>query len=195
MHWKNTEQNYGAIAKFFHWLTALLILGAYASVYVRHWFTEVKTPENWTALQLHLSFGVSVGVIVLLRVIWRLLDRSPSLEPGTSTEHLAAKLGHVALYTVIIFAPITGFLGTGVATDFFFMFEITQFSKTWLFNESIANNFGLSFKEFEAPIDFIHKNILGAWVIWLLIVGHVAAALYHHFVKKDRTLLKMTTGK
>ena len=43
--------------------TAALFLASYISVYYRHWFTKEKTPENWTALQLHLSIGVT-GVIV-----------------------------------------------------------------------------------------------------------------------------------
>ena len=45
---------------------------------------------------------------------------------------------------------------------------------------------------FENPIDFIHKEVLGAWLVWMLIAGHIMAALYHHFVRKDRTLKKMT---
>ncbi|WP_414813145.1 hypothetical protein [Pseudoalteromonas sp. R3] len=36
--------------------------------------------------------------------------------------------------------------------------------------------------------------MLGTWLIWMLILGHAAVALYHHFVKRDRTLLKMTHG-
>ena len=51
---------------------------------------------------------------------------------------------------------------------------------------------GISFETFENPIDFIHKEVLGAWLVWMLIAGHVMAALYHHFVRKDRTLKKMT---
>ncbi len=41
-------------------------------------------------------------------------------------------------------------------------------------------------------VAFIHKEILGKWLAWLLIVGHAGAALYHHYVKKDHTLRKMT---
>ena len=55
MSLKNTAQAYGSIAKWFHWTTAGLFLASYMAVYYRHWFTEEKTPENWTALQLHLS--------------------------------------------------------------------------------------------------------------------------------------------
>ena len=80
---KNTADNYGTIAKWLHWLTALLFLGSYVSVYYRHWFTEAKTPENWTALQLHLSIGVTIGVIVLLRILWRIANRHPDPVPGS----------------------------------------------------------------------------------------------------------------
>ncbi|KNC68737.1 cytochrome b [Pseudoalteromonas ardens] len=191
---KNTSRDYGTIAKWLHWGTALLFLAAYVSVYYRQWFTEAKTPENWTALQLHLSFGVSIAVIVALRLIWRWLNTAPSAEPGTRIEHLAAHLGHYALYAVMIIAPLTGYVGTGVDTEFFFLFDIPKFESTALFNALIEQGMGLSFAEFEKPIDFIHKEILGAWLVWLLILGHAAAALYHHLVKRDRTLLKMTRG-
>lgn len=195
MQIKNTRNNYGKIAKWFHWGTALLFLGVYMSVYYRHWFTEYGTPENWTALQLHLSIGVSIGVIVILRIIWRIINISPDEEPGTKIEHLAAHLGHYALYAIMIIMPLTGYIGTGVNTEFFFLFDIPKFETTALFNMLVTDGLGITFKEFEEPIDFIHKDILGAWLVWMLILGHVLAALYHHFGKKDRTILKMTSGK
>ncbi len=195
MSTKNTSNNYGSIAKWLHWITAALFLGSYISVYYRHWFTEEKTPENWTALQLHLSIGITLAVVVALRIIWRITNRVPDLEPGTRLEHLAAHAGHYALYAIMIIMPITGYVGTGVNTEYFFMFDIPKFESTQLFVSLVSNGLGITFKEFEEPIDFIHKNILGAWLVWLLILGHVSAALYHHFGKKDRTLQKMTTNK
>lgn len=194
MSLKNTADSYGRIAKWFHWTTAALFLAAYVSVYYRQWFTEKQTPENMTALQIHLSVGVSIAVIVALRVICRLMNRAPADEPGTPLAHLAAHMGHLALYAVMIVAPITGYLGTGVNTDFFFLFEIPKFESTALFQSVVAEGMGLDFKTFEKPIDFIHKDVLGAWLIWLLVLGHAGAALYHHFVLRDRTLVKMTSG-
>lgn len=191
----NTAKNYGAIAKWLHWSTALLFLFAYMSVYYRQWFTQSKTPENWTALQLHLSFGITIAVLVALRIIWRISNRTPDSEPGTKWEHLAAHAGHYALYALLIIMPLTGYLGTGVDTEFFFMFDIPGFENTWLFEHLIKGELGLTFKEFEKPIDFIHKQILGQWLAWMLILGHALAALYHHYGKQDRTLRKMTTGK
>lgn len=191
---KNSKLNYGLVAKTVHWMTALLFLLAYMSVYYRHWFTEPRTEANWTALQLHLSFGVSIGVLVILRIIWLFMNERPASEPGSKLAHIAAHWGHIALYVVLIVMPLTGYLGTGVATEMFFLFDIPKFEDTAFFNTVVAGWMGLTFQEFEVPIDFIHKNG-GAYLVWVLILGHAAAALYHHFILKDRTLLKMTTGK
>lgn len=193
MSLNNTADNYGTIAKWLHWVTALLFLGSYVTVYYRQWFTEAKTPENWNALQLHLSIGVTIAVIVALRILWRVSNRTPDPEPGSSLEHWAAKLGHLALYAVMIVMPVTGYLGTGVDTDYFFLFDIPNFKDSALFASWFGSD--MTFKEFEQPIDFIHKKIMGEWLVWLLILGHALAAMYHHFVKRDRTLRRMTTGR
>ena len=191
---RNTASDYGSIAKWFHWLTALLLLGSYISVYYGRWFTEEDTPENWIALQMHLSIGVTVAVVVVLRIIWRITNRVPNLEPGTKLEHLAAHTGHYALYAIMIIMPVTGYMGTGADTEFFFMFDIPKFESTPLFEPLVINGLEMTFKEFEKPVDFIHKDILGAWLVWLLILGHASAALYHHFYKGDRTLKKMMSS-
>lgn len=192
---RNTQQNYGRIARWLHWGTALLFLLAYCAVYYRHWFTEKKTPENLLVLDLHLSAGISVGVIVVLRIIWRIMNTQPAFEAGPRWQHIAAHLMHYVLYAIMILMPLSGYLGTGKATDFFFLFEIPKFQDTWLYDVLVWQSLGLTFEEFEKPIDFFHKEIMGAWLVWLLIVAHAAAAFYHHFALKDRTLLKMSKGE
>lgn len=188
---KNTAGNYGSIAKWLHWLIALFFLGSYTSVYYRHWFTEAQTPANAFALQMHLAAGISISVLVLLRIIWRLSSIQPDQEAGTRGEHLAARTGHYALYLMMIIAPLTGYAGTATTADYFYLFEVPSFRDTALFANTIGQS--MTFEDFEVPMDAIHR-FLGKWVNWLLILGHAAAALYHHFVKKDRTLTKMTTG-
>lgn len=192
---RNTTTSYGSIAKFMHWFIALLFLAAYCAVYYRHWFTEPKTPPNMTALHLHLSFGISIGVFVLLRVIWRLSNPIPKEPPGSRLEHLAAKTAHMLLYFFMITMPITGYIGTGVATEFFYLFQIPKFEDTALFQWLFVDTFGVTFKEFEKPVDFLHKDIGGAVVVWLLIVGHIGAALFHHYYKKDDVLVRMLPAK
>ena len=191
---KNTKKNYGSIAKWVHWLTALLFLGSYCAVYYRRWFTEDETPENWVSLQLHLSIGITIAVIIVLRIIWRNINQTPEQCPGSKLAHFAAHVGHYTLYAVMILMPLTGYIGTSVDTEFFFLFDIAKFESTSLYQLIVTNWMGLNFEEFEEPVDFFHKEIMGKWAVWLLIAGHAAAAMYHHFVKNDRTLKKMTTG-
>mgnify|MGYP001818689008 FL=1 len=191
----NTQYNYGSIAKTLHWAVALLFLASYCTVYYRHWFTEKETSENWIALQLHLSVGVTIAVLVILRIVWRLSNPQPDDEPGSRLAHLAAHTGHYALYAVMILMPLSGYLGTGVDTEFFMLFDIPKFESTQLYQLVVTDWMGLTFEEFEAPIDFFHKELMGEYLVWMLILGHIAAAMFHHFVKKDRTLLKMTSGK
>ena len=127
-------------------------------------------------------------------IIWRNLNQTPNQETGSKLAHIAAHLGHYALYAVMILMPLTGYIGTGVNTEYFYLFDIPKFESSSLYQILVTNWMGLSFKEFEAPIDYFHKDIMGKWAVWILIAGHVMAAMYHHFVKKDRTLIKMTTG-
>jgi cytochrome b561 len=192
--YRNTAQEYGRIARWLHWGTALLFLLAYCAVYYRHWFTEKQTPENMVALHLHLSAGISIGMVVVLRIVWRVMNPPPAFEPAPRWQHLAAHIGHYALYAVMIVMPLTGYIGTGVATEFFYLFQIPKFEDTWLFETLVWDRLGLTFEEWEKPIDFFHKEIMGAWLVWMLIAGHAGAALYHHLKLRDRTLIKMTGG-
>jgi cytochrome b561 len=178
------------IAIVLHWIVAIGFIGSYATVYYRHWFTEAKTPENWAALQLHLSFGVTIAVFVVLRVVWKSMNVQPKDVPGTPVEHLAAHAVHWALYGFMIIMPITGYLGTGTATEYFFQFDIPKFADTAAFRVVFKGWMGLTFEAFEKPIDFIHKKS-GAYVVWVLVGIHAAAALYHHFVRKDIALIRM----
>ncbi len=189
---KNTAENYGSVAKWLHWGMALLFLGSYCTVYYRRWFTEKDTPENWIALQLHFSVGLTIAALVVLRIFWKIMNRAPAQEPGPRLGQLAAHWGHYLLYVVMIGMPLTGYMGTGVNTEYFLSFDITRFPDTQAFATLVSDGLGMSFKEFERPIDFIHKDIGGALLVWMLIIGHMLAALYHHFVRKDRTLRKMT---
>ena len=87
--------------------------------------------------------------------------------------------------------PVTGYLGTGANTDFFWLFEIPKFESTHLFTFWVSDRLNMSFAEFEVAVDYLHKDVGGALLVWMLIAGHVSAALAHHFVLKDRSLRRM----
>ncbi|WP_321527550.1 hypothetical protein [Sedimenticola selenatireducens] len=78
--------------------------------------------------------------------------------------------------------PLAGHPGTGGDTDFFFLFEIPKLEQTRLFSSPISDGLGITLEVFEVPMDFIHKQLFGQWVAWLLTAGHVLAALYHHYI-------------
>lgn len=190
MHIKNNREGYGLIAILLHWIVAIGIIGAYVAVYYREWFTENKTPENWTALQLHLSFGLTVGVFVLLRVIWKLMNTKPDDVPAPRWQMTASRVTHWLLYAFMIIMPVTGYLSSGAPIDYWFLADLPKFEDTAFFQTVIADGLGMTFKEFERPFDFIHKRS-GAYIVWVLVLLHAGAALYHHFVLRDIVLKRM----
>ncbi len=192
--WRNNPESYGRLARGLHWGVALLFIAAYCAVYYRHWFTVKDTPENWIALQLHLSIGVTIAVFVILRVIWVMQESHPLPPPGKPWEHVAARAMHILLYVIMIYMPLTGYLGTKADTEFFFLFDIPKFPDTALFQWLVTDKFGLSFEEWEAPLDFIHKKS-GAYLVWVLVLLHAGAAIYHHVVRRDNTLRRMWSGQ
>lgn len=186
--WRNSPEHYGRMARLLHWGTAILFLVAYVAVYFRHWFTDKDTPENWLALQTHLTAGITVMVFVVLRVYWRLTQPQPQDLPAPRWQHLGAHAMHWVLYVVMIVMPITGYLGTGVAVEYFGLVDIPSFKDTALFRA-----LGIPWETFEKPIDFVHKKS-GAWLVWGLIVLHAGAAIYHHAVLRDSVLTRMLRG-
>jgi cytochrome b561 len=192
MDWRNTQTRYGAIAKTLHWAVAGLFLLSYCSVYYRHWFTEERSGPWFTFGNLHRCFGVSIAVFVMLRIIWRLRNPVPHLYPGPKWEHAGAKISHFGLYFFMIMMPLTGYFGTGAPTDFGW-FAIPSFEDSrwfgWISGGSI------SFEQWEKPLDFFHKEIGGALLVWILIVIHTGAALYHHYYRKNDTLRRILPGR
>lgn len=188
---KNTTEHYGAIARWLHWTTAVLFLGAYCSIYYREWVAESEL-ENWRAIQLHLSIGISLGVLVVLRIFWRITNRPPTSVHGARLERIAKQTAHCALYVIMVVMPITGYLsiaeylssGRGGIT-YFLLIDLEMFKDV-----EFIKIFGVTFEQLEKPAKLIH-HYLGAWFSWLLILGHISAALYHHIIRKDNTLRKM----
>lgn len=192
---KNSNLTYGSIAKWLHWLTALCILVAYVAVYYGQWAFEPRTPDRRAITAIHTMFGFSVLILVLPRLIWKLINVRPDPEPVPGWQRITAKLSHGALYFVMIAMPLAGWMGFGGQTiNMFGLFEVPTFRNTELFAWLVEGKLGLTFEVFEVPIDFFHKQIGGAWLVWMLVAVHVGAAVYHHRVRKDKTLRRMLPG-
>ena len=85
-----------------------------------------------------------------------------------------------------------GYFGTGGPSQLFFAIEIPRFADTQIFATVVEGWMGLTWEQFEKPMDFIHKQG-GAYVVWVLIAAHAGAAIYHHFVRKDIVLKRMSS--
>lgn len=119
------------------------------------------------------------------------MNVDPFPEPATKFQQILAKLGHAGLYFVMVVMPLTGYMGTGVDTEFFQLFIIPKFEDAAIYQIVVIDGLNLSFEAIEPIIDFIHKDIGGQFIVWMLILGHALAAAYHHFIKRDNTLKRM----
>ena len=109
MQLKNDESRYGAVAQFFHWTIVILIIVQY---------TLANQADNLplgsakiAVLARHKSFGITILALVLLRLVWRWMGRTPADPPGTPQwQRLGARVSHFALYALLVVQPLSGWL-------------------------------------------------------------------------------------
>ena len=172
---------YSPAARFFHWLTAALVL---ISIPIGLTMVNVPNlgPTGDTLFHLHRSIGALVLVITVFRLIYRLRHPAPPLPAEMPAwQQSAARGTHWALYVLLIVQPIVGWIATSAYRApvlFFWLFELPPI---W--------------KEDRAFSEAMFRIHMGTGIlIAALITLHIAAALYHHFVVKDRVLMSMVHG-
>lgn len=186
-----TVWRYGGIARFLHWTTAAAFLALYCVIYFKNWFTEEDSAVSLTALQLHQAIGLSLTVFIVWRIWWRLNATIPPPPATPRYARWAASLTHLALYCILIVMPLTGYLYASNPTSFFGVLGVPKFGDTWLCHW-LVDGLGLSLKlDIRAPSRFLHRELIGPILLPVLIAAHVAAALYHHYILRDGTLLRM----
>ena len=190
MQWSNTRERFGAASCFFHWVSAALFILAYIIVcIVIFGLNSDKTnPLFLPILNIHWVLGIIVGIITIPRLIWRLMNIKPSEAPGSHFEHILSRLAHWGLYILLIAMPVTGYFGTGgktSATINFYLFEIPRFPNSWLFK--VINP---DWQTLEPIMDGLHYS-LGYWATPAVVILHILAAFWHHFVRHDTVLKRM----
>ena len=184
---RNTETSYGSIAKFLHWLMAAWIVNAYVVIL---WLTWNHTEGLIPGLNYHKVIGFSILLPFVARVIWRLCNPTPRLPPGTPRwQARLSQLGHFSLYFLIIAMPVSGYLGNFGGVDFGF-FQVPPFARTELASWIFAT-FGITLQQWDVFFDTFHYRIVGPYIFPTVVLGHVGAALYHHYVQKDPVLQRM----
>ena len=168
---------YTAVAKGLHWLMALLILGLLVLGMYMH--DLPLSPQKLALYSWHKWAGVTAFVLVWLRLAWRVTHRPPAQPEGMAPlMRLAAHAGHAALYGLMVVIPLSGWL----------MSSAKGFQTVWFGVLPIPDLVGKD-KELGDLLQQVHQalNLL----LMLTLTGHVAAALWHHFVLKDDTLRRM----
>jgi len=187
---RNTTLRYGTVAMTFHWIIALLVitnicLGLYMGELSR------DDPMKFTVFQIHKSVGLTVLVLSVLRLLWRLVNPVPPLPAGMNPAlKFAAHVSHFVLYFLIIAIPLTGYIMVsasplGNGTSYFFLFD-------W-------PNLPLFTGMTRAQLHPIHEtwetaHVVLAWSAIVLVPIHIGAALYHGLIRRDGVLSRMWFG-
>ncbi len=188
------NKHYGLIAICLHWLIAIGFFGAYSAVYYRQWFTEsgfsfTQLTPSVISLYLHMSFGITVGALGFLFLLRKLFSRNVrDISNNGVILKIIAKIVRILLYSFIIIMPATGYMFTKLDTNYFLFTEIPQFSSTEIY--SFLTTY-INEKQFQDTLSFIHKNS-GAYLVWGIILLHIIAALYHHYIRRDNVLKRIS---
>jgi len=186
----NTRLRYGAVAMTLHWLiAAAIIFNLCLGLYVANILTD-QDPSRFGLLQLHKSVGLTVLVLSLARLCWRLVNPVPPL-PDTLTPALKvlARCTHYLLYFLMIAIPLAGWAlvsssPLGLSTPYFGLFhwpnipllaDLPRVQKVPLRHEFFALHASLAFSAIA------------------LIALHIAGALYHQ-MHRDDVLRRMLPG-
>ncbi|MBZ5488270.1 cytochrome b [Halomonas aquamarina] len=174
--WRNTHRRWGAVSIVFHWLSAFTVIGLFA---LGWWMTGLGYYDSWYNFGpwIHRSIGILLLMATAARVLWRLLQPTPVGE-GSRLEKLAAHLGHIALYMILLLVLGSGYListANGRGISVFGWFDVPALVHGLPNQASIAGD--------------IHWYSALALVI--LAAGHALAAFKHHWVDKHDTLIRM----
>lgn len=180
----NTFTPYDRVARALHWTIAILILGLLAIGFLMGNLPDEPLSRKIFVYNMHKSFGLTVLVLSLFRLLWRLTHKAPAL-PSTMKkwEIGISHLTHFLFYVFMIVMPLVGW-------------ALVSTSK---FPSKLFNLVNLPYLPFLAHAEnkkalhevFEETHELLAFLAIALIVLHVAAALKHHYKDKDTVLARM----
>jgi cytochrome b561 len=177
---------YTKTAVTLHWLIAILMLANVVMI----WFLD-HYPDEWVrpVVDTHKSIGITVLGLALMRILWRASHRPPNLEVKSNREKWLAHLVHGMLYMLIIAIPLSGWLHDSAwkaaaehPMKLFGLFDWPRLS-------FIMNMQPVAKERLHDLFGSIHA-LLG-YVLYALFILHVAGALKHQFVDKQRQLQRM----
>lgn len=177
MRLRSDPRRWDAVTRTLHWLVAALILALFAL----GWLARLAplTPGKISLFYWHKSLGLLVLALVLIRLGWRAGNRPPALPAGLAAwEPLVARATHVFLYFLIVLLPLSGWLidsASGIPFQIFWRVPLPAIVPVSAGIEHLA--------------EVVHLS--ASWALAVVLVGHIGAALRHHFVLHNTVLLRM----
>lgn len=180
MQFRNTLEKYGAVAKFFHWIIALMIIGMLCvGLYMTNDNVHLSMPDKMQIFGLHKSFGITILVLASLRLLWKLINTHPIPLPNHKRwEKNLAALVHGLLYAAMFLMPLTGWIGSSAKGFSVSVFHIFTMPNLVARNENLADIMW----ETHEVVAYVLIGIIGL---------HFAGAMKHMVIDKDGTLRRM----
>ena len=171
----NSSEEYGLLAKLFHWITFIILI---AQVPFGFYLVGLEFSDRRIDLEnIHILIGISIFYFVLLRLIWKLFNPSPKSEHNFfKGQNLIAKTNHLLLY-VGIFTITT----SGMLKKLYMGEKLNFFIFKYAFKES----------NFQLADSFYVVHIYANYLLIALVSLHVLATIAHHVFFKDKILKKI----
>ncbi|OOG54321.1 cytochrome b [Polaromonas sp. C04] len=172
------RQRYSAASIALHWVMLVLIVAAYVCMDITDFFPRGSDIRN-AIRSVHFSLGLTVFALVWLRLLARLTGTTPAIQPAPPVwQARLAALMHVLLYVFMIGMPLLGWATLSARGKPIAYFGLTTLPALLGENKALARQ-----------LKDIHET--GATIGYFLIGLHAAAALFHHYIKRDNTLRRM----
>lgn len=180
------KDRYSVVAITLHWIIAALIV---TNIGVAWYFNTLHGLARLSPLALHQSIGLTVLVLSVLRLAWRLANPPPKLpDYVVGWERWLASAVHVGFYVIMIGLPLTGWAMRS-ASPFHHILPIKLFSLPWPVIGPLASLPQDQAKTAESAFEAAH-GLLGK-LTYGLIALHVAGALKHQFISRDDVVGRM----
>jgi cytochrome b561 len=175
---RNAISSWGSVSRWFHWVLGSAIIGMLAYGW---WMNHIPArADRFFYRSIHADIGYAILLLMVVRLAWRAVNPVPAPPDDTPRwQVIAARVNHWILYGVTFLVAMLGWAHSGARTqsysDWFGLFRVPQITSP----------------DREAARAYEERHILFAYVLLALIVIHLLAALWHHFIKRDRVTSRM----